>query len=301
MRRTADRIAEPPSEILVILNPAARGARALRGLRKIWPFPPQVTVATTSEQGQAREIAAGAAQRGFRTVVAAGGDGTVNEVVNGLAGSDVTLGVLPVGTMNVFAAELGLPSRVREAWRVIEAGHVREIDLGRANRKYFVQLAGVGLDAQVVKETSWDMKRNLGPLAYLLSTAQVAARKPPRLLVEANGQSVEGSFVLIGNGRYYGGPIEFFPDARIDDGLLDVLVFQKSSYLDIARYFGYLLMKRHTGLADTAYIQARTVRVSSDEAVPVEVDGELSAELPVTFRIASRKLRVIVPKPRTPA
>ena len=101
--------------------------------------------------------------------------------------------------------------------------------------------------------------------------------------------------MLIGNGRYYGGRLEFFPDARIDDGLLDVLVFQKSSYFDIARYFGTILMKRHSALEDMDYFQTRTLRVSSEEAVPVEVDGELTAELPVSFRVAPRKLRVLVP------
>src|SRR5258708_4489185 len=155
------------SEILVIFNPAARSARASSRWKTLGDLPPHVTLATTSVPGEAKEIAAAAVEQGFRIVVAAGGDGTINEVVNGLAGSEVALGVLPVGTMNVFAAELGLPGKLRDAWRLIEAGRVREIDLGRANRQYFVQLAGVGLDAQVVKETSLDLKRNLGPLAYL--------------------------------------------------------------------------------------------------------------------------------------
>lgn len=234
-------------------------------------------------------------EKGFRIVVAAGGDGTINEVVNGLAGSDVALGVLPVGTMNVFAAELGLPNRLHDAWKIIQQGHTREVDLACANRHYFIQLAGVGLDAQIVKETSWNLKRNFGPLSYVISAAQIAARKPPRLVVEANGASVEGSFVLIGNGRFYGGPVAFFPDGRIDDGLLDVLVFQNLGYLDIARYLGHVLVGQHTRLPDVQYFQAKKLHVSSEEHVPVEADGELAAELPVTFRIAAKKLRVVVP------
>ena len=152
------------SDILVILNPEARRARRQEVLSRADELFPGALVATTTSSGEARELAAEAVRSGFRIVVAAGGDGTVNEVVNGIAGTGVTLGVLPVGTMNVFATELGLPTRLRDAWKVILAGHVREIDLGRANRQYFVQLAGVGLDAQVVKETSWDLKRDLGPL-----------------------------------------------------------------------------------------------------------------------------------------
>ncbi len=257
-------------------------------------MPENVTVAATSAAGEARVLAAQAAADGFRTVVAVGGDGTINEVVNGIAGTGVALGVLPAGTMNVFAAELGLPTRLRDAWRVIQAGHTREIDLAVANRHYFVQLAGVGLDAHVVKETSWDLKRNLGPLSYLISAAQVVSRKPPLLLAEADGRTLEGSFVLIGNGRFYGGPVAFFKDARIDDGLLDVLVFKNQSHLDIARYLGAVLIGSHAELDDVEYFQTRKIVVRSDDAVPVEVDGELAMELPVTFRISSRKLRVVV-------
>lgn len=282
-------------EILVILNPAARGTRARNQTAAIGELPGGAEIAMTTEPGQARELAAAAAKKGYRIVVAAGGDGTVNEVVNGIAGSDSALGVLPVGTMNVFAAELGLPARLRDAWRVIVEGKPRQVDLACANRQYFVQLAGVGLDAQVVKETSWDMKRRLGPISYLLSAAQVAARKPPRIQIEAEGRKMEGSFVLIGNGRFYGGRIQVFRDAVVDDGLLDVIVFQKTSHLDIAWYLGHILVGRHTMLPDVTYFQARKLRVTSEEEVPVEVDGELSTVLPVTFRVSAGKLRVMAP------
>ena len=107
-------------------------------------------------------------REGFERIVAAGGDGTINEVVNGIAGSDAALGLLPMGTMNVFATELGLPSYdLNRCWEIIKAEHTRLIDLPSANGKHFVQLAGVGLDAQVVKETSLALKRNFGPLSYL--------------------------------------------------------------------------------------------------------------------------------------
>jgi YegS/Rv2252/BmrU family lipid kinase len=254
----------------------------------------------TSAPGDAQALAAGALKQGFTTVVAAGGDGTVNEVVNGIAGSDVALGILPVGTMNVFAAELGLPGDLDEAWAVIRAGRTRRVDLVRANQQYFVQLAGVGLDAQVVQATSWNFKKNFGPLSYVISAAQIAARKPPRLFVEADDVVREGSFVLIGNGRYYGGPVAFFKDARIDDGKLDVLIFKNLGYLDIARYLANIFMGKHTRLPDVDYFQTKKAIVRSDEDVPVEVDGEVVTALPVTFRISSRKLRVVVPVGQEP-
>ncbi len=281
-------------QILVILNPAARSERAKHTWKKIERFP-HCTLRTTSAPGDARAAAERAVGEGFTTIVAAGGDGTINEVVNGMAGSDVALGILPVGTMNVFAAELGLPGGLDEAWAVIRAGHTRRIDLARANTRYFVQLAGVGLDAQVVEETSWNFKKNFGPLSYVISAAQIASRKPPRLVVEADGTEREGSFILIGNGRYYGGPVAVFKDARIDDGKLDVLIFKNLGYLDIARYLGTIFMGKHTGLSDVEYFQTKKAMVRSAEDVPVEVDGEVVLRLPVTFRISSRKLRVVVP------
>ena len=281
-------------EILVILNPAARSARAKKTWKQIENFS-HCTLRTTAAPGDARAAAERAVEEGFTTIVAAGGDGTVNEVVNGIAGSDVALGILPVGTMNVFAAELGLPSDLDEAWAIIRAGRTRKVDLVRANSRYFVQLAGVGLDAQVVEETSWNFKKNFGPLSYLISAAQIAARKPPRLLVEADGLEREGSFVLIGNGRYYGGPVAFFKDARNDDGLLDVLIFKNLGYLDIVRYLGTVIVGKHTGLSDVEYFQTKKATVRSAQEVPVEVDGEAVMRLPVTFRISSRKLRVVVP------
>ena len=281
-------------ETLVILNPAARSERAKAAWRRIEKLP-NCTMRATSAPGDARNVAEAAVKEGFKTIVAAGGDGTVNEVVNGIVGSDVALGILPVGTMNVFAAELGLPGDLDEAWAIIQAGRTRRVDLLRANQQYFVQLAGVGLDAQVVQATSWNFKKNFGPLSYLISAAQIAARKPPRLYVEADDQVREGSFVLIGNGRYYGGPLAFFKDARIDDGKLDVLIFKNLAYLDIARYITNVFIGKHTGLPDVDYFQTKKAMVRSDEDVPVEVDGEVVGNLPVTFRISSRKLKVVVP------
>src|ERR1700758_4677837 len=171
-------------EILVILNPAARSERAKSAWRRIERLP-HCTMRATSAPGDARAVAEAGVKEGFTTIVAAGGDGTINEVVNGIVGADVSLGILPVGTMNVFAAELGLPGDLDEAWAIIRAGRTRRVDLLRANHQYLVQLAGVGLDAQVGQATSWESKKNLGPLSYLISAAQIAARKPPRLIVEA--------------------------------------------------------------------------------------------------------------------
>ena len=156
----------------------------------------------TSRAGEAEVLARHAAAEGFEKIVAAGGDGTINEIVNGIAGQNVALGLLPVGAMNVFATELGLPANdLPRCWEIIQENRTRPVDLPSANGKHFVQLAGVGLDAQVVKETSRAFKRNFGPLSYMISAAQIASRQPPRLRIESeNAVTEEGSFVLVGNG-----------------------------------------------------------------------------------------------------
>src|SRR5438874_12593859 len=193
---------------LIILNPAAHSERAQRKRAHVESLARDCVVCATTRTGEAELIARRGVKEGFEKIVAAGGDGTINEVVNGLAGTQATLGLLPIGTMNVFATELGLPVNDLEGcWNIVQGEHIRAVDLPRANQKFFVQLAGVGLDAQVVKETSTQLKRNFGPLSYLISAAQIAARQPPKLLIQSEDASIdEGSFVLVGNGRLYGGP-----------------------------------------------------------------------------------------------
>jgi YegS/Rv2252/BmrU family lipid kinase len=256
-------------------------------------------VCTTSAPGDAEILARHAVKEGFETIVAAGGDGTINEVVNGLAGSTATLGLLPIGTINVFAMELGLPSsNLEQCWNIIQGENTRLVDLPSANDKYFVQLAGVGLDAQVVKETSATLKKNFGPLSYLISAAQIATRKPPRLFIESDDAAVEeGSFVLIGNGRRYGGPFPFFKQALLDDGLLDVIVFKQLGYLEIIRYLQDVFFSSEIRMPEVEYFQTRRIRVSSEQDVPVELDGELVGNCPVEFRMCERTLRVLTPAP----
>jgi YegS/Rv2252/BmrU family lipid kinase len=282
---------------LVILNPAAHSERGRRKQARVESLARGSIVCATSRAGEAEGLARRAAQEGFEKIVAAGGDGTVNEVVNGLVGSNATLGLLPIGTMNVFAMELGLPSRDLDlCWNIIQSKKTRLVDLPRANQKHFVQLAGVGLDAQVVKETSSKLRRNFGPLSYLISAAQIAARQPPRLFIESENASInEGSFVLVGNGRFYGGPFPFFKHAVIDDGLIDVVVFKRIGYLEIIKYLQNVVFSSEIHTPEVEYFQTRRLRVNSDETVPVELDGELVGNCPVEFGIHERALRVLAP------
>ena len=284
-------------DTIVILNPAARSDRAKRSRARVESLARGCTVAASTSAAEAESLARNAAREGFEKIVAAGGDGTIHAVVNGLAGSSAALGLLPIGTMNVFAQELGLPIHdLDSCWNIIEQDEVRLVDLPSANGKYFVQLAGVGLDAQAVKETSVALKRNFGPLSYLISAAQIAARKPPRLFLESSNTAItEASFVLIGNGRRYGGPFPFFKHAILDDGLLDIVAFRQVGYLEIIKYLQDVFFSSDIRLPEVEYFQTERLRITSDQDVPVELDGELVGNCPVEFELRHHRLRVLAP------
>jgi diacylglycerol kinase (ATP) len=282
-------------DTVVILNPAARGARAQRLRSQVERLARGTVLCTTSEAGEAERLARNAVTEGYQRIVAAGGDGTINEIVNGIAGHNVSLGLLPLGTMNVFASELGLPvNDLARCWNIVQQNRTDRVDLPRANRKHFVQLAGVGLDAQVVKETSRAFKRSFGPLSYLISAVQIASRTPPVLRIESDDAvTEEGSFVLVGNGRLYGGRFPFFKQAVMNDGLLDVIVFKRLNYFDIIRYLQDVVFTPQISSPEVEYFQTKHLKVTSDETVPVEIDGELTGTCPVEFRIRAGGLRVL--------
>ena len=288
------------TDTIVILNPTAGSPEHVRSWQeRTESLAGDCPVRVTSHSGEAETLARRAVEEGFARIVAAGGDGTVSQVANGLAGSNAILGVLPMGSVNVFAMELGLPlHNLQRCWDIIEDTNLRLVDMPSANEKYFVQLAGVGLDAQVVKETSLAFKRSFGPLSYLISAAQIAAREPPKLFIESEHTSVEeGSFVLVGNGRLYGGPFPFFKQAVIDDGLFDVVVFKRLGYLEIIRYLQDVVFSADIKVPEIEYFQTRQLRITSEQDVPVELDGELAGNCPVDFRIRKRALRVLAPTP----
>ncbi len=282
------------NRICIIANPAARGVRPrLERLRRLTR---NVVIRTTRGPGDAEAQAERAVEAGYGTIVAAGGDGTINEVVNGIGSAPVALGILPMGTVNVMAMELGIPFDLVQAWKVIREGKVRLIDEAAANGHLFVQMAGIGLDAQIVQRNSRQMKQVLGPLSYLLTATQVAAERPPRLRVISEGHAtVDGSFVLVGNGRLYGGPFPLFRDADMQDGLLDVYVFKYMNYLHLIRYFRGTLFGSLASFSDVEHFQARKLRVEANGDVPLEADGELAGHAPVEFTVKRRKLRVLVP------
>lgn len=248
----------------------------------------------------AMELAAEFAEAGEPIVVAAGGDGTLNAVIQGLAGSSTALGVLPAGTMNVFARELGLPlNSLKKSLDVLEQEHIREVDLFEANGHAFVQMAGVGFDAQVIEETTWETKKMFGPMAYLMAAVKVLGEKPPKMrIICEDGREEQGVCMLAGNGALYGGQIKLFRKADNTDDMLDALVFTEAGYklvLDSVR--GIATGAIDAGNSSVKYLQSKSFRVVCDREVPVEVDGELIGRIDeVALLPAQRKLRVVAPE-----
>jgi YegS/Rv2252/BmrU family lipid kinase len=292
----------------VIFNPTARGEKAKRFRRHLDAIGAQSTLKHTAAAGDARRLAADAIREGFEIVVAAGGDGTLNEVLNGF--SDVPdgfdrarLGVLPLGTVNVFARELAIPTKLAAAWAVIGQGHETRIDLpaidyranGMPQRRCFAQLAGAGLDARAIELVQWELKKKLGPLAYVAAGLKALMGAQSRITVTGGGHSATGELVLIGNGRRYGGEYRVFPHADLRDGRLDVCVFPRVNWLTLARCGPSLLLRGTLPSSATRVFQAESFTLSSPARTPLEADGELIGHLPATFSLQRARLRVIVP------
>jgi YegS/Rv2252/BmrU family lipid kinase len=296
-----------PATPCLIFNPSARGEKA-RPLQSHPAIPRgQCVFLATAAPGHARELAAQAVHNGFRTVIAAGGDGTVNEVINGIGDTpgglaSVRLGILPSGTVNVFARELGLPINTRRAWEILTRGRERTIDLGRAEfaldgrrqSRYFAQLAGAGLDSRAIELTEWSVKKKFGPVAYLIAGLKAVRETRPLVTVQA-GDILNGEWVGLGNGRFYGGPFAVFPRACLDDGLLDVCVVPKVNlFRFIAALAGFLTGRLHQ-FSGALLRSSATVTLTSASRVLLQLDGENVGELPATLSVASKALRVLVP------
>jgi YegS/Rv2252/BmrU family lipid kinase len=294
--------------ICVIFNPAARGNKARRFRRHLGEMSQQSAFKATTGPGDARRFAQAAVATGYDVIVAAGGDGTVNEVLNGI-GDDpegfqrVRLGVLPLGTVNVFARELKIPLKLESAWRVLRRGNESKIDLGRADfldggkpqSRYFMQLGGAGLDARAIELVSWKLKKNAGPFAYVVAGLQALAERQPHIVVGADGRKIEGELALFGSGKFYGGPFDIFPGANLSDGLLDVCVFPRVNVPTLLRLVPGFLMRRKLSEHRVRRLRAEKFEMTSDTSAAFELDGEWIGTLPATFSVERQKLRVVVP------
>jgi len=292
----------------VIFNPAARGNKARHFRHHLDAIGTESTLKQTAAAGDARRLAAAAISEGFEVIVAAGGDGTLNEVLNGIGDvpdgfERARLGLLPLGTVNVFARELAIPTNLETAWAAIRQGRETRIDLPRVEYRtngtlrhcYFAQLAGAGLDARAIELVEWQLKKKIGPLAYVVAGLKALMGVQSRITAAGGGHSATGELVLIGNGRLYGGQFRLFPKADMCDGLLNVCVFPRVNWLTLARCGPSLLLRGTLPTSAVAAFQAKSFTLTSPSPTLFELDGELIGHLPAAFSVERSRLRVMVP------
>jgi YegS/Rv2252/BmrU family lipid kinase len=293
----------------VIFNPAARGNKARHFRRYLDDMSGQAAFKATAAPGDARRLAAEAVGDGFDVIAAAGGDGTVNEVLNGIGDAGgfgrTRFGVLPLGTVNVFARDLKIPLRLEYAWDVLRRGRERILDVpqvefsqnGGAKKQYFIQLAGAGLDARAIELVDWSHKKKIGPLAYLVAGLKALREKKPQIRAVQNSQSTnssyDGELILIGNGKLYGGEFRIFPQADFNDGLLDVCIIPRTDFGTLLRCAPDLLLRLKLPEGAVERFRAASFELSGDATAAFQLDGEGIGKLPARFSIAGEKLRVI--------
>lgn len=298
----------PPARAMIIYNRSAGGGRKVARLKEVVArltrCGVEVEMHETSFAGDAERAAASARFRatGPDLVICAGGDGTINEVVNGLAGGDTPLALLPIGTANVLAAEIGLMTDPTSVTDAILDGVSVPIHLGRANDRYFVLMTGVGLDAEVVASVDSSLKRRTGKFAYALATLRRwAAYRARRYRVTIDGTRYEAAAVIVANGHYYGGRFVCAENARITEPGLHACLFQKPGrwqaiYYMMALFGGFL-----GRLNSYRVIPATTVTVEEPEAEaqgsePVQGDGDIIARLPLSVRVAEETVILRMPR-----
>lgn len=297
---------------MLIYNPSAGPHQAedeLRdAVRELEACGWQVTWRVTHGRFDAMLFAREAALQGYDVAIAAGGDGTIGQVVNGIAGTDTALGVLPVGTTNVWAREIGLPlmtplhpNAVQEAARMMIEGEWRVVDVGRVNDRYFLMWVGVGMDAEVTAqvESRPAQKRRLGMLAFAIAAvAQTLSLTGTKMYIEMDGRKLERRALLLvaSNIQLYAGFLRIAPMASLTDGLLDVCIFQGYTGLSAYLHFFSILLGLHTRNPEVTYHQARHLVVRPARPLSIQVDGDLAGYAPVEIEVIPQHLRVIVPK-----
>lgn len=291
----------------IIANPRSGTLRMPLALNQLYLVAEALTeagmtteVCLTERPGHAGALAREAVHAGAEIVVAAGGDGTINEIIQELAGHSTALGVLPLGTVNVWARETHIPLSLPDAARVLLYGTRQRVDLGRADNRYFLMMAGVGFDAEVARRVEQSLLKRIGLkiLDYLTTVGVLGVtHKPVRVRVRRDGKRRELSalMLIIGNTRLYGGALTFTRHAIADDGLLDLVVVGGGGIRYRLGILRNAFLRRPRGGPHVRYERARSIRVEADIPLPVQVDGELIGTLPMTFRVAPLALTVIVP------
>jgi len=259
-----------------------------------------VAAHATERMGHATALAREAAATGATAAIAWGGDGTLNEVAEGLIGTSTAMGVIPGGTVNVLAREVGIPLKLEGAVDAFIRGQSVRIPVGFAGERPFLLMAGIGLDGEVVHHLKAGFKAALGVLAFWLDGFRLLANYPMSPLhVRANGKEIVGTGVIAGKLRRYGPRYFITPDARLEEPKLDVVVFKGTNRRDYLRYLAGVLAGVHLRCRDIEHFKtdAVTVEVDPEARVRVQLDGEPAGYAPVVLSVRDRALSVVLPAP----
>ncbi len=254
----------------------------------------------------AREMAENAGRsEDCQMVAVAGGDGTVRDVIHGLEGSGKPLMVIPCGTENLLANELGYDVKTKTLIKAFEGGETRVLDLGCANAQHFTSIAGLGFDAEVVHRVNIDRSGHINHLDYFWPIWRTFwEHKYPEFKVVVDGEDVfEGrGLIFVGNISRYAVGLELLHYANYSDGLLDICVYKCNSRLHLAKHSVTSILKIHSDMSDVVYRQGKVIEVSSsDEIVYSELDGDPGPNLPVKIEVIPQAVNVIVPPGAKPA
>jgi diacylglycerol kinase (ATP) len=254
----------------------------------------------TTGAGDATEAARLAVERQYDIVIAAGGDGTIHEVVNGLAEQDYRpkLGIIPAGTTNDFARALHIPRDIGPAVDIITKGELIPVDIGRINDRYFINIAGGGRITELTYEVPSKLKTMLGQLAYYLKGMEMLPSiKPSEVSIEYDGKLFEGEAMLflVGLTNSIGGFEKLAPDSSINDGLFSLLILKKTNLAEFIRIATLALRGEHVNDPNIIYTQANRIKVQAVDKVQLNLDGEFGGLLPAEFENLYRHLEVFVP------
>jgi YegS/Rv2252/BmrU family lipid kinase len=287
------------SSVFLIANPAARtasGKKIKLASEIIEKKGFKADVLLTEKAGDGIALAKEALKRGASLVIAGGGDGTFNEVANGLAGTDTPMALLPMGTTNVLAKELNLPEDVRGAVETALSGRIHHVSLGKisynSSSRLFFLMAGIGFDAGAVYGVHKKFKKYSGKGAYILSGLKsLLSWNPEKLSVEIDGEAYEGYSVIVCKGSKYGGHFRAAPDARLTEPALYAVLMKGKRRTDFVRYALGVLTRRHVRMKDVLYKKCMNVKVSGDARM--QVDGDYLGKTPAEIIVVPDALKLV--------
>jgi len=287
----------------VILNPIAGNCKCKRSFPVLKSKLLERGIASnfifSHYSGHVRELAIQAKRQGYRKIIVCGGDGTIHEAINALVGSDVELGVLPLGTGNDFARNLGIKEDLDFACKVLYQGKVREVDVVKVNgNKYYGSVGGIGFDSEVASWANRYKKFTPGINIYTLAIlAKLFTFKFKKVEITYDTGNYQGEILMaaFGNTEWYGGGINITPTAVMDDGWLDICIVDKINKVKLLLLFPSAFKGNHTKFSEVKLYRAKTISINSETPLQLLGDGELICQTPVYLEVVPRALKVIAP------